>query len=76
MHMPNIATKSNTLLATILLSKKIPILLFFSVPSCVECERLEFELTRFGERIPIFTCLQSNEYKANVPPAIKRCPYK
>jgi hypothetical protein len=73
MHMPNIATKSNTLLANILLSKKIPSLLCFLVTSSIECERLEFVLARFEERIPIFICLQSNEYKANVPPVINLC---
>jgi hypothetical protein len=77
MHMPNIATKSNTLLATPLLSKKNRSLLCFLVTSSLECERLEeFVLARFEERIPIFICLQSNEYKANVPPVINLCLYK
>lgn len=69
MHMPNIAMKSNILLATILLSKNLPSLLLFSVPSCkLECEILESELMRLAERNPISIFLQSKEYKANVPP--------
>jgi hypothetical protein len=70
MHVPNIAMKSSALLAAMLLSKKFPSLLLFSVASCkTECEKLEFVCTCLEERIPIFIFLQSNEYKANVPPA-------
>jgi hypothetical protein len=62
--------KSSTLLATMLLSKKIPSLLLFSVLPCkTEWDKLEFVCTCLEERILIFIFLQSNEYRANVPPA-------
>lgn len=71
MHMPKIAMKSNTRLATMLLSKNLPRLLCFSVPPFNwEGITLEFELACFGESMPMFKFLQSKEYKANVPPAI------
>lgn len=66
MHIPNIGKKSNTLLATMLLSIDFLIALWFLVPLCSE----EFE--DFGERILISMFLQSKEYKANVPPAINQ----
>lgn len=72
-HVPNIAIKSNILLATTLFLKNLASLLWFSMPSSkIERERLEFELAGFELRIPIFICLQSNEYRAKVPPAIHR----
>lgn len=66
-HMPKMAMKSNTLLATILFSKNFPSALWFLVPLCTidsEC---------FREMIPIFMFLQSSEYRAKVPPAIIQC---
>lgn len=66
MHIPNIGKKSNTLLATMLLSIDFLIALWLLVPLCSE----EFE--DFGERILISMFLQSKEYKANVPPAINQ----
>lgn len=68
MHIPKIETKSNTLWATILFLKKLTSLLFLSVFS----GKTEFELARLEERIPIFIFLQSNEYTANVPPAVNK----
>ena len=65
MHMPSMAMKSNTLLAIILLSKNFPSALCFLVPLD---EIPEFGFEHFRERNPISMCLQSNEYKANVPP--------
>lgn len=74
MHMPSIAIKSNNLLATTLFLKNLASLLCFSVPSSKrECERLELEFAGLEERIPIFMFLQSNEYKAKVPPAMNQC---
>lgn len=70
MHMPNIARKSNILLATILSSKNLPSLLLVPMPSCKpEREILMLEATLWEERNPTFIFLQSREYKANVPPA-------
>lgn len=66
MHMPNIAIKSNNLLAIILFLKNFASLLCFSVPS--------FGFEGLEERIPIFIFLQSNEYSAKVPPASNQCP--
>lgn len=69
-HMPSIAMKNNTLLAIKLLSINIPSLLGFSNPWCkLLYERLDCEFTLVVEVIlPMFICLQSNEYRANVPP--------
>lgn len=69
MHMPNIAIKSNTLLAIILLLKKLASLLWSFAPACPpEWKTLGFESMHLEGRIPIFKFLQSNEYKAKVPP--------
>lgn len=71
MHMPSIAIKSNTLLATTLFSKNLQSLLWFSE---LALGTFEFELTRLLEITPIFIFLQSSEYRANVPPATKHSP--
>lgn len=72
MHMPSIAMKSKTLLAITLFSINLPNLLgFWELWYTLACEILEFETMRFEERNPISIFLQSNEYNANVPPAIK-----
>jgi hypothetical protein len=71
MHMPNIATKSNILLANMLLSRNfssLPCFLGFKFDGPLSESFLEFEF--LDERMPMLACRQSREYRANVPPAI------
>lgn len=70
MHVPSIAIKSNTLLATTLFLKNFASLLCFSVPSSKrERERVELEFAGLEVSMPMFIFLQSDEYRAKVPPA-------
>lgn len=71
MHIPSIAMKSTILLAVILRSINIPSLLRISVPTeGLACTAFVTESAFFEGRMPMFVCLQSREYRANVPPAI------
>lgn len=63
-HMPSMAIKNNTLLATKLLSISIPSLVWFFKLWAIILLPLEV----IG---PIFMWRQSNEYRANVPPAMQ-----
>lgn len=74
MHMPNIATKSNILLANMLRSRNfssLPCLLRFKFngPLC----KTSLGFVFLDERMPMLACRQSREYKAKVPPDLSFC---
>jgi len=64
-QVPNIAMKSNSLLATRLFSNNL------ASHVCVSVVLWEFNPVCLEGKIPILKCLHSNEYRANVPPTMQ-----